>query len=44
MTEVWIALDNDYAQEEEIVNAVNAQLKIFKSAECSTSEYIFQSS
>ena len=40
MTEVWAALDNEYAQEEEIVNAVNAQLKKLKSADCSTSEYI----
>ena len=40
MSEVWVALDNEYAQEEEIVNAVNAQLKLLKSTECSTSEYI----
>ena len=40
MSEVWLALDNEYAQEEEIVNAVNSQLKQLKSAECSTSEYI----
>ena len=40
MSEVWLALDNEYAQEEEIVNAVNSQLKQLKSAECSTFEYI----
>ena len=40
MSEIWVALDNEYAKEEEIVNAVKTQLKLLKSTECSTSEYI----
>ena len=40
MTEVWEALDNEYGQEQEVVNAVNAELKLLKSEVCSTPEYI----
>ena len=40
MTEAWKALDDEYAQEEEVVNAVNKQLKKLKLEECNTPEYI----
>ena len=40
MSEVWVALDNEYAQKKDIVNAFNAQLKLLKSTESSTLEYI----
>ena len=40
MSEVWAALDAEYAQEEEVVNAVNSQLQKLRLAECTTPEYI----
>ena len=40
MTEVWDALDKEYGQEQEVVNAVNIELKSLKSDLCSTPEYI----
>ena len=40
MTEAWKALDDEYAQEEEVVNAVNKQQKKLKLEECNTPEYI----
>ena len=40
MTEVWKALDDEYAQEQEVVNDVNEELKSLRSAVCSTPEYI----
>ena len=40
MVQVWEALDMEYGQEQEVVNAVNRELKILKSDTCSTAEYI----
>ena len=40
MSEVWAALDAEYAQEEEVVNAVNTQLQKLRLTECTTPEYI----
>ena len=40
MQAVWEALDQEYGQEQEVVNAVNSELKILKSALGSTPEYI----
>ena len=40
MVQVWEALDMEYGQEQEVVNAVNRELKVLKSDICSTAEYI----
>ena len=40
MTEVWEALDHEYGQEMEVVNAVNAELRQLVSLPCSTEEFI----
>ena len=40
MTEVWAALDTEYAQEQEVVNAVNKELSDLRSSNCTTEEYI----
>ena len=40
MAEVWSVLDGEYAQEQEVVNAVDQELMKLRSAECTTSEYI----
>ena len=40
MEEVWRVLDDEYAQEEEVVNSVNAKLKSLRLMECSVPEYI----
>ena len=40
MVQVWEALDKEYGQEQEVVNAVNRELKMLKSDTCSTAEYI----
>ena len=41
MVVVWEALNNEYGQEREIVNAVNHhELRLLKSEPCSTSQYI----
>ena len=40
MQAVWKALDEEYGQEQEIVNAVNDELKNLTSENCSTPEYI----
>ena len=40
MEEVWSVLDGEYAQEQEIVNAVDEELLKLRSTECTTCEYI----
>ena len=40
MFEVWSALDTEYAQEQEVINAVDEELKALRSIDCSTAEYI----
>ena len=40
MSEVWLALDDEYAQEQEVVNAVNSALRKLRSETCTTPEYI----
>ena len=40
MSEVWTALDAEYAQEQEVVNAVNKELNDLRALQCSTEEYI----
>ena len=40
MQEVWDALNKEYGQEQEVVNAVNLELKQLMSEACSTPEYI----
>ena len=40
MTEVWEALDKEYGQEQEVVNAINRELTILRSEELSTPEFI----
>ena len=40
MNEVWDALDREFGQEQEVVNAVNLELKQLRSATCTTPEYI----
>ena len=40
MSEVWKVLDGEFAQEEEVVNAVNAKLQYLRLMECSVPEYI----
>ena len=40
MDQVWDVLDKEYGQEQEVVNAVNTELKLLKSDTCSTAEYI----
>ena len=40
MEEVWQVLDAEYAQEQEVINAVNIELHRLKSIECSIPEYI----
>ena len=40
MDEIWLALDEEFAQEQEVVNAVDEELKALFSMECSTDEYI----
>ena len=40
MSEVWQALDSEYAQEQEVVNAVNKELSDLRALDCSTDEYI----
>ena len=40
MTEVWTALDEEYAQEQEVVNAVNSALRKLRSEAGTTPEYI----
>ena len=42
MTEVWDALDMEYGQEQEVVNAVNLELQTLRSVNCSTPEYIIK--
>ena len=38
--EVWEALDGEFAQEEEIINCVNQELKTLRLMDCSVTEYI----
>ena len=40
MKEVWEALDKEYAQEEEVINAVDGELKALRLMSCTVSEYI----
>ena len=40
MKEVWNVLDGEFAQEEEVVNAVNAKLQSLRLMDCSVPEYI----
>ena len=40
MKEVWETLDLEYAQEQEVINAVDAELKVLRLKVCSTPEYI----
>ena len=40
MAEVWESLDTEYAEEQEVVNAVNAELQKLRSDVCSTPEFI----
>ena len=40
MEEVWTELDKEYAQEQEVINAVNAELKSLRETPCSCAEYI----
>lgn len=40
MSEVWSSLDEEYAQEQEVVNAVNSTLRKLRSEAGSTPEYI----
>ena len=40
MNDVWDALDKEYGQEQEVVNAVNLELKQLRSEACTTPEYI----
>ena len=42
MTDVWNALDHEYGQEMEVVNAVNAELRQLVSLPCSTEEFIIK--
>ena len=42
MAEIWDALDREYGQEQEVVNAVNLELKTLRSENCSTPEYIIK--
>ena len=42
MAEVWSALDAEYAQEQEVINAVNEELTNLCSSEFSTAEYIVE--
>ena len=40
MSKVWEVLDAEYAQEQEVINAVDIELYQLISSECSTPEYI----
>ena len=40
MTEVWKALDEEYGQEQEVVNAVNHELRRLRSEVCTTPQFI----
>ena len=40
MEDVWKVLDGEYAQEGEVINAVDVELKALKMSKCSVSEYI----
>ena len=40
MNEVWTALDAEYAQEEDVVNAVDVELKKLRMTECTIPQYI----
>ena len=40
MAEVWEVLDSEFAQEEEIINCVNSELKALRLMDCSVHEYI----
>ena len=42
MDEVWSALDSEYAQEQEVINAVNEELNNLFSVHCSTPEFIVE--
>ena len=42
MKEVWDALDMEYGQEQEVVNAVNLELQTLRSGNYSTPEYIIK--
>ena len=40
MDEVWLALDGEYAQELEVINAVDQEINKLRSLQCTTAEYI----
>jgi hypothetical protein len=40
MAAVWVALDEEYGQEREVVNAVNHELHRLRSQECTTPQFI----
>ena len=42
MNDVWQTLDNEFAQEQDVINAVNEELKAIRLTECSSEEYIVQ--
>ena len=42
MQEVWKALDAEYAQEQEVINAVNEELNKLRSMDLTTAEYIVE--
>ena len=39
MKEIWKVLDSEYAQEQEVVNAVDAELNYLVFLECSVAQY-----
>ena len=40
MAEVWAVLDSEYAQEQEVINAVDEELRKLRSEDCTTPQYI----
>ena len=42
MTEVWQVLDAEFAQEQEVINAVDEELQKLRSTDCSTPQYIVE--
>ena len=42
MEAIWNALDAEYAQEQEVINAVNEEINVLCSTQRSTAEYIVE--
>ena len=40
MSEVWDVLDSEFAQEQEVINAVDQELRKLRSEDCSTPQYV----